>query len=797
MFSLRGNAFVVRKEEVESVAPGRRLHYLPLSPPHVVGMAIIEDRTTTIIDLGVCIGDLPLDSEDSGSYLLVAQGERKTGFRVEGSVETVDCPEDRVLTLPELVASDIVPSCVLLDSRVVPLINISLVQQRIIRNELHIPEPGALSAGALDPWEEPSSLRLLTLGTERFCIQGEGSTVLPRHAAPIIRIPSAQKRASGVVYHDGELVPVLAAAEHLGLDAGTASGLLINGQHGNRYGFLITLDQGVIDPTNSLMLPVPPLVRSSVIREAVLQDSAILPLLRLQGLINASLEASEQTPLADRYTPGSLFKDRFRKEPVELLEVALFGDCHAFPREEATDVIPMTNVQRVPHSPAIVLGLAELDKKLLPVLDLAAIFGKRSAIGPSWSLVRLRNGDFDALIAVEKVFSEKTLNTDSQRQVPIALPYDLVYGCYLEEGAVRLILNVEALTVHFEKTEIRDFMATLSPSAARADKEREAPMKQEPVRGVPGHQEPIVVPEENAQEVLIQHLPGIPSAEPVEIPEAAVSTFRDAPGEESATRREQAGLLTRAELPEETKSTEQEPAEHRQEHVQQTNEAEAAAIEERKQNEEREQAKIQEEMIRLQQEETVKRFAQEEREAAAARRLAEGLIRKNREATIAGREEPVVASAPDARMVPDKAYAQERPSSGRVPSLETPTGSNIRRNSLIAAVVVVVLLLAFFVMNKGTKAPVQKETRESAVVAEKKKVEPTAKPQEAPLVLSIPKSMPTSETKVYVVVKGDTLWGIAERFTGNPLNYPRVARDNSIATPDLIFPGQKIQLIQE
>jgi len=54
-----------------------------------------------------------------------------------------------------------------------------------------------------------------------------------------------------------------------------------------------------------------------------------------------------------------------------------------------------------------------------------------------------------------------------------------------------------------------------------------------------------------------------------------------------------------------------------------------------------------------------------------------------------------------------------------------------------------------------------------------------------------------SGQNIYTVVKGDTLWGIAKRFTGNPLNYPRVARDNSIATPDLIFPGQRIRLVQE
>jgi nucleoid-associated protein YgaU len=50
------------------------------------------------------------------------------------------------------------------------------------------------------------------------------------------------------------------------------------------------------------------------------------------------------------------------------------------------------------------------------------------------------------------------------------------------------------------------------------------------------------------------------------------------------------------------------------------------------------------------------------------------------------------------------------------------------------------------------------------------------------------------EADLYIVKKGDTLWAISKRFTGNPFNYPRVARDNKIANPDLIFPDQKIHL---
>ena len=68
-----------------------------------------------------------------------------------------------------------------------------------------------------------------------------------------------------------------------------------------------------------------------------------------------------------------------------------------------------------------------------------------------------------------------------------------------------------------------------------------------------------------------------------------------------------------------------------------------------------------------------------------------------------------------------------------------------------------------------------------------------AEHSEPPLVLDIPRETQII-TDVYVVVTGDTLWSISERFTGNPFNFPRIAGENRIANPDLIFPGQRIRL---
>lgn len=56
---------------------------------------------------------------------------------------------------------------------------------------------------------------------------------------------------------------------------------------------------------------------------------------------------------------------------------------------------------------------------------------------------------------------------------------------------------------------------------------------------------------------------------------------------------------------------------------------------------------------------------------------------------------------------------------------------------------------------------------------------------------SRPSSAATSTSKTYTVVGGDTLWGIAQRFYGDPYKYTVIfdANRGLVKNPNLIFPG--------
>lgn len=77
----------------------------------------------------------------------------------------------------------------------------------------------------------------------------------------------------------------------------------------------------------------------------------------------------------------------------------------------------------------------------------------------------------------------------------------------------------------------------------------------------------------------------------------------------------------------------------------------------------------------------------------------------------------------------------------------------------------------------------------------------TTAEQEAPLQPDPDWPKPASPTGLepcdctHTVVRGDTLWDIAEQYTGNAFNYHDLARRSGIRNPDKIYPGNKVRII--
>jgi nucleoid-associated protein YgaU len=62
--------------------------------------------------------------------------------------------------------------------------------------------------------------------------------------------------------------------------------------------------------------------------------------------------------------------------------------------------------------------------------------------------------------------------------------------------------------------------------------------------------------------------------------------------------------------------------------------------------------------------------------------------------------------------------------------------------------------------------------------------------------INAPAAAPDLKIEYYTIVSGDTLGGIAKKFLGNAMDYPKIFEANRevIKDPNLIYPGQKIRI---
>ncbi|OGW34822.1 MAG: hypothetical protein A2X58_04205 [Nitrospirae bacterium GWC2_56_14] len=922
LLNFNGVRYGVWEDAVPSVISAVPLHHLPLSPAVIAGIAIIDDRSAVIADLGACLGRTPLANPRQGTFLIIDANDTIAGFCVEGKVEGFECSPERVLSLPPAVATPVADTCAVRGSSLLPIINFGHLHDRLKQGllELPLPEPGP-PASACD-LSGLRSIRVLSVGDAQFCVNAGDTAYAVLGEGGIAAVPVLSRRLAGVALHNGAAVPVMLPETFLGcVKADNRKGILLAGPQGARYAVAVDQDLGIVEGTDLAVLALPKLAAKPWLPAAAIARGKIC--LFVDSNVFA---APEDLALVQAekmsFTPSSQFPAQFRKSDTAVVEFSLLGTRHAVPQEEMKDDLALLPFVPVPGTPEIVLGIAELHGELLPVLDLAALFGRRTPIGKKSRMMHLVNGDFHALVVTDEVAGSRQLPVGTQRQVPIALPHQVLYGCYLDAGMVRLILNVEALAVHFEKTAVRELVASLSlelmetsafetgSTATMVSTQHSAVASSVPAVLEAEHAVVQPMTETVSQSELAAHSGGdldrgtawdgplVAPAGAGDVAQAAVSeeegAGEDAPAKaaaEAAAREqarqrveaeklraedearsravEQARLKAEAEakaieekrareeaekLKSETESLARAEAEARaQEEARRKTAEEAvnmAAEEARKQKEEESRRKAedlaketaavaarqaaeeaeqraeeakkhaaeeartraeaeavkQERIIAEQQETENARKRKEDAERLAAEQLriaaAEAAKRKTDEAQKREKEEAEERSAREA-LAKSRVMAEPRPEPLFSPESEPghgevrPVARKSRKYVGIAALIAILLILLFSVVNMLKRPDPQvsrPEKTENQAATQKRAPQSEKAP---PLYLAVPSGGTLSAPFVYTVVKGDNLWNIAKRFTGNPFNYPRVARDNSLATPDLIFPGQTIRLLPQ
>jgi chemotaxis signal transduction protein/nucleoid-associated protein YgaU len=840
LFDFGGVKYGVVEEDINEVREEGPLHRLPLSHRCLAGLAIVDDRTVMLADLAACVGLSPLTGARKGLFLLIDTNEKIAGFAVSAAMERIEASLEHIRALPAYVKNDIVDTGLIHQSRIVPLINLPKLHERIQKGMLE-PSHAAFSIPASLPFE-PSSCEavwIFSAGGQQFAVPADSVrpvATVPESLSPLVPAPS---HVRGLLFQDGDVLPVIDTASLLGLPGEHAKKAMLTADiGGSPYGLLVGADHGFAWGPSFRTQPLPPLCRSSWMPCAVAAPETVIPVLDVASLLASDGTADVQESLAERYTPSSTFSSRFGKESVEIIEFSLLGSRHALPKEEVTDVLPLLPYRPLPNVLPIVAGVAEHGGELHPVLDLAMIFRRRSPVTGSWRMLRVQNGDFRAIVVTEEVIGERTIPVEAQRPVPFALPHQVVYGCYLDTGVVSLVLNVEALAVHFDQRMAATFVDIMPKEVVEASAAAPAVpvMTSDALSGIVSESaeesEPALQTDASVADEATETLPETSVADSstvLEQAQAAVGPEADGESAVQAGAEPQSGEEitaqddTAAAALEEASAQAEEAARMRAEEEERARseaDALARAQEARRRHEEEERRKAEEaeararteaaERARLEEErraraeEERRRFEEEERQRAEAEAGAKGEEEEKARARAVEQviEEPEALS--QKAEAPRQAYEEPVAAGTSAPPVQdVPSGQTQRTNAtrqeervspkkvLISLAAAAVLAMLLYLGTGTDQQPVVPDAGSRAEVYETKAEGPAT---EAPLVLKVAPHVPIPGPTVYIVVHGDTLWAISERFTGDPFNYPRVARDNSIATPDLIFPGQKILL---
>jgi chemotaxis signal transduction protein/nucleoid-associated protein YgaU len=459
--------YAVWKDEVESVRKVETIHRLPFSPACIAGLAFIDKQSTALADLAVLIGLPPLDRNSQAQLMLIAGQKKDAGFVVSGDIVEISIPAESIQPMPAYIATPEISHCIIYQEKPVPLIDLQALYQHIHSRDLNPSIPTLPVPENHPPSSGITSIRVLTAGGEVFALPADMVGETSDKPISISTVPLTPESLKGIIAEGNTVTPVIDLAEKMNLPTrGSAEKLLIVKIGGDNFGFLVDSDLGTFSENDFSLHQLPTLAKSSLISATAIHDQEIIPIVDPIAIIDPEPAKLNDIALADQYRLDSDFSGRFNHEKVEIVEFMLLGERHALPKTEVEDILPIATFRRIPDLQSLVIGIIEFRGEILPVLDLALVFGRRSLITDAWQMVLINNGDFRALIVTEAIYPERSLPLNIQKKVPISLPNRLVYGCYPDGNIVRLIVNVATLAVHFDKMVVKNFLASLTKEMA-------------------------------------------------------------------------------------------------------------------------------------------------------------------------------------------------------------------------------------------------------------------------------------------------------------------------------------------
>jgi chemotaxis signal transduction protein/LysM repeat protein len=738
LFTLEDTRYGIWRDQILSVEDVQSLHRLPFARSSLTVLSVFGGQTQTLADLALCLGH-PATTDASGANAWVlSEQESIRGFLMRGESVSVEAPE-ALIRAPDFLRALPIEGFFGHDALPVPVINVSALYERVRRAEREKPAPPlALNGQSANQSHTAAWFRIFASSGSHFAAPGADMAEATMSGRQVARIPLLPPNIAGVAFSHERILPVVDLALRVsGKRSQDNSRILEATLNGTAVGFLVDEDEGEWAAEDVMVKDLPPVLRAPWMSSAVLRGAHIAPVIELGALLSSPARGGEGILPPRLHSPDSQFAAMFGHQAVEVVEFSALGTIFAVPQSEVVDVLPCQPFQELPMAAGLIAGLADFGGELVPVLDLARIGGKLPQRTADWRMIVLKNGDFRALLMCESAHAARMLDREVQRGVPVVLSFPVVYGCYTDGETVRLVLNIEELTVHYHESDA----ALLLPALTIAEAERRMSVRvtydvPEPSHPATARSEP-ALPTKELTERPQEPAPELPQPmehpEPLLPAEMVVSSLEPSPEEPHA--REPAPVLPVPEV-EQSVQTESAPSIGDEDILEPVHHGGASA---------------------------------RQTPASAAS-----------ESTRTGQTETAPADKPEA--------AQSQRSA--------PAHGRAGRHVLFAAAIAILLAACivagfhFGIFRPRTAGPAAATTPAAATAAP---ATAAPAPTKQEITTGTDSSSHSADT-LYVVKEGDTLWDIAARFTGDAHNYRGLAANNGIADPNLISPGQVIRL---
>ncbi|HVO38651.1 MAG TPA: chemotaxis protein CheW [Spirochaetia bacterium] len=778
LFTLGETRCAVWRDHVSSVEDVGSLHHFPFLKTSLNVLAVIGERTRTLADLPACLGFAPTKERAGARALIMSDREPIQGFLVMGQPHVSQVPPESVVPVPGFLSLPGIQGCLNLDGQAVLILDVAALYGMVKDGSHEIGPPrNALHEEASQPEPQVSNLRAVRAGD---CILTLPAAAVARSLLSgyhVVNFPLLPRDIDGIAVLPDRILPIVDLRSRIFPEAPLGTPVALEATVGKgSAALLVDQDGGEWSSSDTRIRELPPVTQSAWLHSAAVRNGEVAGLLDLQALLAAGPDAPREKNLTARHKPDSVFPSQFEREDVRVVEFIAHGRRHAVPESEAHAVIPAEPCRPVPLSPRIVAGVSDHEDALLPVLDFARLYDENAPARQAGSMIVIANGGFRALVMSDQVFDARSVGREEQREVPVALPYPVVYGCYTAGESVRLIFNIEALVSHSDEAKVTELVTALAPlqpiepemvrtapgaeGTGPAETVVEAVVEEEPEKEAPAAPEEKPLPEwiELSEPLATAAAP--PEAAPHETPPPAVAP----PVAAAPPTAEELGIAEAPTL-EEPEILEPPPAE--------PTGAAAGSID-------------------IEEPKVAAHSSSEIRSALQASLVDEEDVQPEKPA------EPkrAVSDAGPARTQAEVTPAEEAALVEPAARSERTWGRRVL-GFVISAIVIAALgtglyLARGFVQTQATSVAAAPAPAPAPAAAPAAQPSQPATPQPAATT-----AKPAPTTTFYVVKEGDTLWDISNRFTGNPFNYRIIAGQNKIQNPDLIFPGQEIQTPQE